>query len=92
MLFLLNVTECINALDSEASSWSTSPTTGRRLRLTTYIFRPDLLPESSLFKIPETSRGELLTHSGLEDPADEFVSRYERAGLTGLEFDEVFER
>lgn len=90
-LFVLNVTTCVNVLEHNAAVWSTSPSTGQKLRIKEYVFRPDLFPDSSVFKIPETVRGEVLTYRGLNGPDDEFTPRYESAGLTGLGFTLLYE-
>ncbi len=48
-------------------------------------------PESSLFKIPETDKGEVLCLEGFLDPAEEFKAVVEASGWTGLVFDLLWE-
>ncbi len=89
-LYAINVLDCVNALDQEKSVWSISKRTGKRLTLKQYSFHKDRIPETPLFKIPETCRGHILTFSGMKDPEDEFISRYQQADLQGLLFEEVW--
>ncbi|MBN68826.1 MAG: hypothetical protein CME32_06030 [Gimesia sp.] len=89
-LYGLNVLECPNALDQDRSEWKYSLHSGKRLRLRDYVFHPDRFFESSLFKIPETSRSEILSFSDLKDQDDEFKYRYEQSGFTGLAFEEIW--
>lgn len=90
-LYLLNVLQCPNAIDHQHVEWRTSPISGERTTIERYAFRPDRIFESTLFKVPETSRADVLTYSGAKDAQDEFKSRYEQSGLTGLVFDELWE-
>jgi hypothetical protein len=87
---LLNATECTNALDRESTRWESGLRTGANIRIIQYVFHPDRLSESSLFKIPETRKGEILTVEGRFDPEDEFKFRVEQASLKGLMFEEVW--
>lgn len=89
-LYILNVLECINALDSDRSVWNIDPQSSQRLSLKQYAFRRGFVLESTLFKIPETVRGEVLVYSDLKDRGDEFMYRYLDSGLTGLEFQELW--
>lgn len=58
---VLNVTECINCLDTENSEWLVSQKTGEQFgTITKYIFHPNRFSESCIFKIPETSIVETL--------------------------------
>jgi hypothetical protein len=88
---VLNVTECINCLDQDASQWSLNPSTGERVRLVRYAFHRDRFSESPIFKIPETCRAEVLVVEGLLDPEDEFRSVVRRAQLRGLIFEQLWE-
>lgn len=90
-LHLLNVLECVSSLDPERSQWRVDVRTSKRLGIDRYVFRSTVLSESSVFKIPETSRAEVLTYSGLRGQSDEFVGRYLASGLEGLRFDALFE-
>jgi hypothetical protein len=87
---ILNVTECINCLDHEASEWRHSPFTGQRISPLRYVFHPDRFSESTLFKIPETRRAEILVVEGLHDPEAEFRYAVEQGNLKGLIFEELW--
>jgi hypothetical protein len=87
-LYVLNVLDCVNALDKEKSIWHMRG--GKRTRLKKYVFQKERVHESSLFKIPENNYGAVLTYTGLKDSDDEFIGRYQRLGLTGLIFEELW--
>jgi hypothetical protein len=87
---ILNVLECINCLDQEATEWRLAPRTGERISPKKYVFHSDRFSESMLFKIPETRRGEILVVEGLHDPEEEFRFVVEHAGLKGLLFEELW--
>ena len=90
-LFVLNVTECVNALDKEQTKWRLDPSTKVPAAIVTYAFHPQRLTQSPIFKIPETRRAEVLTFSGrFSAPEDEFVSVYRQSRFTGLEFEEMW--
>ena len=54
-----------------------------------YAFRADRL-DYSLFKIPETRHGEILTVEGFASPQDEFKPLVEKHGLKGLRFEKLW--
>ena len=87
---LLNITECINCLDQEKTRWSYDVSSNIPLFIEEYVFHKNRFSESSLFKIPETSKSEILVVEGLKDPKDEFKYAYETAGLQGLIFEEIW--
>jgi hypothetical protein len=87
---LINVLECVNCLDQENTKWVFGKTTNAKIRIKEYHFHADRFSESTLFKIPETAMGEVLTVSGIKDPGDEFKSVVEREGLQGILFEEVW--
>ncbi len=84
---VLNVTDCVNALDERKTQWRYEQNSGP---IETYHFHARRLPETPLFKIPETYRTEILTIEGQKDPDDEFKGRVERLGLKGLVFEELW--
>jgi len=89
-LYLLNILDCINVLDHDRSirELYSDGTKGRVLQ---YAFHEDYLSESSLFKIPETSKVEILTYSGVKgNSLDEFYTLYKELGFTGLVFKELY--
>jgi hypothetical protein len=84
VFFLLNVLDCIDCLDKENTTWTSSK------MIDEYSFNAHELPPGTLFKIPE-DRGALeLTASGVATGGTEFKSIVEHEGLTGLEFEEVW--
>jgi len=87
---LLNITEVANCLDHENCEWVYGRDGVTRIRCQKFAFRTDLVPESSLFKIPETVAGTFYAHTGYGDPEDTFIHQYEALGLTGLRFVEIF--
>jgi hypothetical protein len=89
ILYCLNVLECINNLDQTKTIYDKyeDGTNGRILK---YVFHINRFPESSIFKIPESSKTEVLTYSGLKDSDDEFVGLYLKNEFTGLVFEEIF--
>jgi len=89
VLYVINVLQCTNALDYEKSKWSYY-SDGTRGRLLQYAFYRNRLTESSIFKIPETSRTEIFTYSGTKDPEDDFLYLYHANKLEGLLFEEVY--
>lgn len=90
LFHLLNVLECVNCLDQQRTKWVLGKTTNARIRIAEYHFDANRFSESTVFKIPETASGEILTVSGLKDPADEFKSVVECEGLGGILFEEVW--
>ena len=87
-LYLLNVLECINSLDHQNTEFDyyDDGTQGRILK---YVFH-ERFPDSSLFKIPETSRSEVLTYHDVKDTEDEFYSLYNKLKFSGLIFQELY--
>jgi hypothetical protein len=87
---LMNVLECVNCLDPQRTQWVRGKATNAKIRIKEYHFEPSHFSESTLFKIPETALGEVLTVSGLKDQDDEFKSVVERRGLEGIVFEEIW--
>ena len=88
--YIMNVLECINALDREHSEWHPSMQTMKIGGPKKCVFHANRVPETPLFKIPETSRGEILCAENAYDPAYEFKRMYEHLGLTGLRFEKLW--
>jgi hypothetical protein len=89
-LHLFNALECVNCLNDEATSWIYGEKTGAKIMISRYQFFPDRFSESTLFKIPETRLGEILTVSGIRDREDEFKGCVEDLGLKGIIFEELW--
>lgn len=88
--YILNILDCINALNQEGTVWKYSKRSGAKIGIEKYSFHPNRIPEPPLFKIPETSKSEILTYSGIKDPEDEFITAYNKSGLLGLLFEELW--
>ena len=86
---VLNVTDCINVLDQERTVWDIYAD-GTRGLIRHPAFLPSRFTASSIFKIPEDNSVEIFTYEGFKSPHDEFKPTYERLGLTGLRFEEVW--
>lgn len=85
---VLNITECINALDQKLTEWNIEGGVKRSIRR--YAFHGRRMSASSLFKIPETAETDVLTFERLRIPEDEFKSAVETLGLKGLTFEELW--
>ena len=86
---VLNVTQCIDCLDHDRTTWSTSRK-GERLRIEHYEFSKFHLSETPIFKIPEEDRTAIYVVEGITDPDEEFREIAEREGLQGVIFEEVW--
>jgi len=86
---VLNVTECVDALDDVNTKWVYGKGTRAKIKIAKHAFHQHRLPETPLFKIPQTSKSRILTVEGMKDPLDEFKPSVERFGLTGLIFKEI---
>jgi hypothetical protein len=89
---LLNVTTCGDALDHEKTEWYRAGD-GSKVSIKKYSFREDQLAmlRSSIFKIPETCEGSVLTWEENGNPETEFKAFVEVNGLTGLLFEELWD-
>jgi len=85
---LLNVTECIDVLDVNKSEFVYSPS-GHRIGIKRYAFHADRFTETSLFKIPQTDKSEILVVEGMFD-LGEFREAVEENKLKGLIFTELW--
>jgi hypothetical protein len=84
---VVNVTECINVLDTRRTRWRYEKGT---LPIDQYVFHRKRLTQAPLFKIPETCKAEILTCEGIDDPEYEFKGCVEQLGLKGLIFEELW--
>ena len=78
-----NITECVDCIDEAATKWQVF-STGRRICLVPQ-FDFSLLPESSLFKIPECPTN-IYCWERHGDPEGEFKACYEKHKLKGIHF------
>ena len=84
-LIVLNVTYVIDCLNKKKSEYDPD----LPHMIDKYVFHADRL-DYSLFKIPQTQHGEILTVEGLASPDDEFKPLVEQHGLKGLRFEELW--
>jgi hypothetical protein len=83
---VLNALECVNALDRERTRWYGGKYDGPGSSIVEYAFHPTRIPETPIFKIPDTYRAEILTAEHAYDHDYEFKPAVERMKLTGLKF------
>jgi len=86
----LNVTSFVDALDQDRTNWVYAKGSGTKIRIEKYAFHSHRLPETPLFRIPETNKTVTFTIEGLKDPEDEFKFNVEQKGLKGLIFKEIW--
>lgn len=87
---IFNVTECVNCLDHERTKWIYGEESGLPIRIEKYAFVKELIPEATIFKIPELAKAKILAHDGFCDEEDTFFSSVKRYGLTGIRFEEIW--
>ncbi len=87
---LLNVTVCKDAMDHNKTEWYED--NGERVSITRFVFDEVKLEslKASIFKIPETCRGSVLTMEKNGNPEIEFKAFVETNGLSGLQFEELW--
>jgi hypothetical protein len=86
---VVNITECIDALDADASTWLTYPETQEPFRVERPVFRLDRLG-GTLFKVPETSFEAMYCWEDSKNAQDQFKGVVEREGLSGLVFERLY--
>jgi len=89
-LFIVNVIDCVNALDQENVEYDYYDDGSRSNRILKYSFHKNRFHESSIFKIPETAKTQILTYVGVKTSEDEFYTAYNQSGLEGLVFKELY--
>jgi hypothetical protein len=80
-LVVFNPTRLLDALDEEASSVRRFDS-GRLMRITHHVFRPEVVRGVDVFKIPNLRSSPTFV-------SEAFVKLWQEAGLRGLEFDPV---
>jgi hypothetical protein len=88
--YLLNVTECADALDHDKTEWVVDSESGAKVDVQRYVFLTDRLPKSSIFKIPER-KATLMVIEGRYPREEEFKGMVEMHGLTGIRFEKLWE-
>lgn len=84
--YVLNVLECCSMLNERKSIWNPDDP-NNALLIKKYAFYEDRITESTLFKIPQTARVQVLTYCDVKDPEDEFYYLYHSLGFSGLTFE-----
>lgn len=88
-LYILNVFECMNGLDYQNTIWDYYDD-GTKGRILKYAFHKErVINESTIFKIPETSKTDIFCFADTKDREDEFYHIYHDNQLTGLIFEEI---
>lgn len=88
-LYMLNVLDCRNGLDYDNTVWDyyNDATKGHILK---YAFHKErIMNESTIFKVPETSKTDIFCFADTKDREDEFYYLYHDNNLTGLVFEEI---
>ncbi len=62
---------------------------GTRGRILKPVFHENRVAESSLFKIPETVKTQILIYEDIKGKEDEFKFAYNKSGLQGLRFEQI---
>lgn len=78
-LYLINVLTCLNLLDEKRTEYH-----GALPKK--YVFHPTRMQQAPLFKIPQTSRVQVLASQGFMDPEYDFKLQVEQRGFEGLIF------
>lgn len=81
-LFVFIVTTMVDALNEAASDISRFPD-GRVMRVKKYVFDPKAIDGNDVFRIPNPKSSRTFV-------SDRFVKAWKTAGLTGLDFEEVW--
>ena len=83
---VFNCTKCINCLDGEKSEWKQLA----ELRMVRRpAFKPDLMSESTIFKIPE-QLSMTYCYEDTKDTESEFKAFVESEGLEGIKFVKIW--
>ncbi len=85
---VLNVLECIDVLDESRCEFYYTPS-GTRSGIKKYAFHRKRFTETTLFKIPQTYRSEILVVEGMFSIGD-FRDAVRENGLRGLFFTEIW--
>lgn len=87
---IFNVTECSDCLDHDRVQWVYGEESGKPIRIEKYAFKKDLIPESTIFKIPELAKAKILAHDGFGDFEDTFICAVKEHGFKGIRFEEIW--
>jgi hypothetical protein len=83
-LYLFNPTKVLDALDAEASKIKRGDKTGVVISVESYIFRPKVVQDALIFKLPRLQPGTAFV-------SEEFVDLWCQSDLTGLDFQLIWD-
>ena len=63
--YLLNITQCVNCLDHDFCEYVKDEDTGKSFGLKKIVFQKSMIPESTIFKIPEDRGVGIFTTEGI---------------------------
>ncbi len=89
ILYALNILECVNMLNKKDTVYDFYESGEISNRILKYSFYSDRIPESSIFKISDTSRSDIFTYSDVKYEGDEFFYLYNKLKFTGLVFNNM---
>ncbi len=81
-LFVLNVTQVLDALDEEASTIARFPSTNRIMHIERYVFHTSIVRNIDIFRLPYRVSPTYVS--------ERFVDAVRASGLKGLEFDKIW--
>lgn len=85
----INILRCYDCLDKDNTEWMTGL---KGFIPEKYVFKRQFLPETGLFKIPETHAGEILIHVNNNKPVeDDFTYVVKYNNLEGIDFELLWE-
>lgn len=96
-LFLLNVTAMYNCIDHASTIYTAPPPlkqergVDHQMGIKVPAFFPNLIGDSSLFRIPQHKRSAIYVASRGHEDSDDFYYMYQQSGLKGLEFQQVWD-
>lgn len=89
-LYVINIIDVVNCLNDEKTVWVYGDQTKAKIRIKKHEFFSNRFSESTIFKIPETAKTQILTVENMKDEIDEFKARYRINQLSGLKFTELW--
>lgn len=94
-IFLLNVTAMYNCIDRANTTFNgpQGPQRGvdHQMGIKEPAFFPNLIGDSSIFKIPQQARSTIYVASRGHEDTNDFYYMYQQLGMTGLEFQQVWD-
>lgn len=82
--YAINVIDVVDCIDHGKAEYELFPTSNRIMMFTKYAFKPDIVKNKHIFKIPEHPKSYVLV-------SDEFRNRVLTSGLEGFKFQELWD-